>query len=127
MSEAIMIQKNSTINGHKFDCGKLSFDTNITEPITINHKLKEVPSVVFFWSDNFPFTSNGIISKIRNEKRSPNNTISVHFNNGSISSVRADFAFDSQKIEFTNSTITIGCDSFFPLLANVEYNWIAIL
>ena len=113
------------INGRKFECGTFTFPTAVTANYTIQHNLGVTPSAVFLWVVDPDYSVRGQVGKFRADHTTELNSVAVAAANGSIAansgavSVRYRTVWDS-------TTITFNCDSTYPLLPNMEYQWLAI-
>ena len=113
------------INGRKFECGTFTFPTAVTANYTIQHTLGVTPSAVFLWVVDPEYSVRGQVGKFRADHTTELNSAAVTAVNGGFAaetgagSIRYRTAWDS-------TTITFNCDSIYPLLPNMEYQWLAI-
>lgn len=113
------------INGRKFECGTFTFPSTRTSDYTIQHTLGVTPSAVFLWVVDPDYSVTGQLGKFRADS-------TTYFNSLSITSVNGGFNVglggggSRYRTVWSSSTITFNCDSVYPLLPNMEYQWLAI-
>ena len=113
------------INGRKFECGTFTFPSTRTSDYTIQHTLGKEPSAVFLWVVDPDYSVTGQLGKFRADS-------TTYFNSLSIISVSGGFNVglggggSRFRTVWSSSTITFNCDSVYPLLPNMEYQWLAI-
>lgn len=113
------------INGRKFECGTFTFPSKITSSYTIQHTLGKEPSAVFLWVVDPDYSVGGQIGKFRADHTTDLNSVAVLVANGGIAA-SSGASGHRYKIVWDSTTITFNCDSVYPLLPNMEYQWLAI-
>ena len=113
------------INGRKFECGTFTFPSTITSSYTIQHTLGKEPSAVFLWVVDPDYSVRGQVGKFRADHTTDFNSAAVIAGNGGIA-VSTGASGHRFKTVWDSTTITFNCDSTYPLLPNMEYQWIAI-
>lgn len=113
------------INGRKFECGTFTLPSSITEDYTIQHTLGKEPSAVFLWVVDPDYSVRGQIGKFRADSTSQLNSIAATAVNGSFGDGLGGSSSRYRTV-WSSSTITFNCDSIYPLLPNIEYQWLAI-
>ena len=113
------------INGRKFECGTFTFPSTITSSYTIQHTLGKEPSAVFLWVVDPDYSVIGQVGKFRADHTTNLNSIAIVAANGGIAA-SSGASGHRYKTVWDSTTITFNCDSIFPLLPNMEYQWIAI-
>ena len=113
------------INGRKFECGTFTFPSKRTSDYTIQHTLGKEPSAVFLWVADPDYSVNGQIGKFREDSTTYFNSLSITAVNGSFN-VGLGGGGSRFRTVWSSSTITFNCDSVYPLLPNMEYQWLAI-
>lgn len=113
------------INGRKFECGTFTFPSTRTSDYTIQHTLGKEPSAVFLWVVDPDYSVTGQIGKFRADHTTDMNSIAILAVNRGVaaSSGAAGYRF---RTAWDSTTITFNCDSIYPLLPNMEYQWLAI-
>lgn len=113
------------INGRKFECGTFTFPTAVTANYTIQHNLGEAPSAVFLWVVDPDYSVTGQIGKFRADHTTDMNSIAIIAVNGGLSAPVGVSGHRFRTV-WDSTTITFNCDSIYPLLPNMEYQWLAI-
>lgn len=113
------------INGRKFECGTFTFPSTRTSDYTIQHTLGKEPSAVFLWVVDPGYSVTGQIGKFRADHTTDLNSAAILAVNGGIA-VNSGVSGHRYKIMWDSTTITFNCDSVYPLLPNMEYQWLAI-
>ena len=113
------------INGRKFECGTFTFPTAVTANYTIQHTLGKEPSAVFLWVVDPDYSVRGQVGKFRADHTTDVNSIAIVAVNGSISA-SSGASGNRYRTVWDSTTITFNCDSTYPLLPNMEYQWLAI-
>lgn len=114
------------INGRKFECGTFTFPSTITSSYTIQHTLGKEPSAVFLWVVDPDYSVTGQVGKFRaDHTTSLNSAAIVAVNRGIAASSGA--TGNRFRTMWDSTTITFNCDSIYPLLPNMEYQWLAIV
>ena len=113
------------INGRKFECGTFTFPSTRTSDYTIQHTLGVAPSAVFLWVVDPGYSVRGQVGKFRADHTTDMNSIAVVAANGSISA-SSGASGNRYRTVWDSTTITFYCDSTYPLLPNMEYQWLAI-
>ena len=113
------------INGRKFECGTFTFPTAVTANYTIQHTLGKEPSAVFLWVVDPDYSVTGQLGKLRADHTTYFNSLSITAANGSFN-VGLGAGGSRFRTVWSSSTITFNCDSVYPLLPNMEYQWLAI-
>ena len=113
------------INGRKFECGTFTFPTAVTANYTIQHTLGKEPSAVFLWVVDPDYSVTGQLGKFRADHTTSLNSAAVTAVNRNIS-VGLGATHARFRTVWDSTTITFNCDSIYPLLPNMEYQWLAI-
>ena len=113
------------INGRKFECGTFTFPTAVTENYTIQHTLGKEPSAVFLWVVDPDYSVAGQVGKFRADHTTDMKSIVVLVANRGIA-VSSGVSGHRFRTVWDSTTITFNCDSTYPLLPNMEYQWLAI-
>ena len=113
------------INGRKFECGTFTFPTAVTANYTIQHTLGKEPSAVFLWVVDPDYSVRGQVGKFRADHTTELNSAAVAAANGDIAVGIGSNHFMYRTV-WDSTTITFNCDSIYPLLPNMEYQWLAI-
>ena len=113
------------INGRKFECGTFTFPTAVTANYTIQHNLGVTPSAVFLWVVDPDYSVTGQIGKFRADHTTALNSAAVVAVNGGIAP-ESGTSGNRFRTAWDSTTITFNCDSIYPLLPNMEYQWLAI-
>ena len=113
------------INGRKFECGTFTFPTAVTANYTIQHNLGVTPSAVFLWVVDPDYSVAGQIGKFRADHTTDMNSIAISAVNRGISA-SSGASGNRYRTVWDSTTITFNCDSAYPLLPNMEYQWLAI-
>lgn len=113
------------INGRRFECGTFTFPATVTSDYTIQHTLGVTPSAVFLWTVDPDYSVRGQIGKYRSDSTSSLNSVSIIAVNGGVSTGIGGGSLRNRTV-WSSSTITFNCDSLYPLLPNMEYQWLAI-
>ena len=119
-----------TINGRVFDCGTFSLETDNTSGVTVQHSLGVVPSVAVMYVVDPPRKdADGnelrlMVNKLRSYSDTPTHSVSGFWNQSIL--VAGVGTGTRNKTEWTDTTITFRCDSYYPLRAGITYEWIAL-
>lgn len=113
------------INGRKFECGTFTFPSTRTSDYTIQHTLGKEPSAVFLWVVDPDYSVAGQVGKFRADSTTYFNSLSIAAVNGGFN-VGLGGGGSRHRTVWSSSTITFNCDSTYPLLPNMEYQWLAI-
>ena len=113
------------INGRKFECGTFTFPTAVTANYTIQHTLGKEPSAVFLWVVDTDYSVRGQVGKFRADHTKEINSAAVIAANGGIATSGGGSGHRYVTV-WDSTTITFNCDSVYPLLPNMEYQWLAI-
>ena len=113
------------INGRKFECGTFTFPTAVTANYTIQHNLGVTPSAVFLWVVDPDYSVTGQVGKFRADHTTSLNSAAVTAVNRNISASTGETHARFRTV-WDSTTITFNCDSVYPLLPNMEYQWLAI-
>lgn len=112
------------INGAVYDCGEFTLATDTSSNYTVSHSLGVVPSAVFLWVVNPSYETRGIIGKYATDVSSVLNA-SVTAVNGALAAGTGSSAARMRTYK-TADDITFCCDSTYPLVAGLRYQWLAI-
>lgn len=113
------------INGRKFECGTFTFPTAVTANYTIQHNLGVTPSAVFLWVVDPDYSVRGQVGKFRADHTTELNSAAIVAVTGGFN-VGLGGGGSRFRTVWSSSTITFNCDSLYPLLPNMEYQWLAI-
>ena len=113
------------INGRKFECGTFTFPTAVTANYTIQHTLGKEPSAVFLCVVDPDYSVFSQVGKFRADSTSRQKSVTILAANNSIAS-STGVSGERYSIMWDSTTITFGAASAYPLLSNMEYQWIAI-
>lgn len=121
----------STINGRTFDYGTFILEADQTVPLSVAHALGTVPSAVFLYVVNPPFTDeNGEqlryqYGKYRNASTGSSHSATI-FTNWGTSAVGVGANANHFRLEWTDTNFILNCSSTYPLRAGLTYEWIAL-
>ena len=115
----------STINGKLFDCGSFTPTSAVTSAYTISHSLGSTPSAAFLWVTNPSYETRGIVGKYRADTSSESNSASLLAANGDLSTGSGG-SFNRYRLGWSDTALTVNCDSTYPLLAGLTYQWLVI-
>jgi hypothetical protein len=115
----------STINGKLFDCGSFTLTSAVTSAYTISHSLGSTPSAAFLWVTNPSYATRGIVGKYRADTSSESNSASLTAVNGAFST-GAGTTGSRFRLGWSDTDLTVNCDSTYPLLAGLTYQWLVI-
>ena len=113
------------INGRKFECGTFTFPSTRTSDYTIQHTLGKEPSAVFLWVVDPDYSVRGQVGKFRADHTTELNSAAVAASYGGITAESGAVSIRYRTV-WDSTTITFNCDSTYPLLPNMEYQWLAI-
>lgn len=113
------------INGRKFECGMFTFPTAVTAAYTIQHTLGKEPSAVFLWVVDPDYSVTGQVGKFRADHTTALKSVAILAVNKGISASSGENNVRFRTV-WDSTTITFNCDSIYPLLPNMEYQWLAI-
>lgn len=116
---------NATINGKKFECGTFTFPAAVTSNYTIQHTLGVTPSAVFLWAIDPDYSARGQLGKFRADSSIESKSVAILAANEAIAAATGASGA-RYRIAWDDTTITFNCDSLYPLLPNMEYQWLAI-
>lgn len=120
-----------TINGRVFDCGTFSLETDNTSGVTVQHSLGVVPSVaVMYVVDPPQEDADGnelrlMVNKLRSYSDTYEHSVSAIWNQ-SVLVAGVGSGGTRNQTEWTDTTITFRCDSYYPFRAGITYEWIAL-
>lgn len=112
------------INGAVFECGEFTLATDASSNYTVSHSLGVVPSAVFLWVVNPSYATRGIIGKYATDSSSLLNA-SITAVNGALGTGTGSSGARMRTVK-TATDITFNCDSTYPLVAGLRYQWLAI-
>lgn len=113
------------INGRRFECGTFTFPAAVDSRYTIQHTLGVTPSAVFLWVVDPDYSVRGQLGKFRADSTTELNAAAVLAANGGLGTATGGNG-QRYRTGFDSATITFECDSLYPLLPNMEYQWLAI-
>lgn len=115
----------SLINGRHFECGTFTFPSTVSSSYTIQHTLKTEPSAVFLWVVDPGYSVTGQIGKFRADSTTEMSSVAMLAVNGGLSASTGAAGL-RYRLGWDSTTITFSCDSVYPLIQNIEYQWLAI-